>query len=38
MAARLEYGADVFGLMVASVDGGRAIDKEEQILFEEVAR
>ncbi|MHC4437222.1 MAG: PAS domain-containing protein [Planctomycetota bacterium] len=37
MAARLEYADEVFGLMVASVDGDRAIDKEEQSLFEEVA-
>jgi len=37
MAVRLEYGGDVFGLMVASVDGDRVIDKEEQSLFEEVA-
>ncbi len=37
MSARLEYGGEVFGLMIASVDGDRAIDKEEQSLFEEVA-
>ncbi len=37
MAARLEYAGEVFGLMVASVDGDRIIDKEEQSLFEEVA-
>ena len=37
MAARLEYAGEVFGLMFASVDGERSIDKEEQSLFEEVA-
>ena len=37
MAARLEYAGEVFGLMIASVDGDCAIDKEEQSLFEEVA-
>ncbi|MBN2312447.1 MAG: response regulator [Sedimentisphaerales bacterium] len=37
MAVRLEYGGEVFGLMVASIDGDRTIDKEEQSLFEEVA-
>lgn len=37
IATRLEYGGEVFGLMVASIDIDRAIDKEEQSLFEEVA-
>ncbi|TEU00535.1 MAG: response regulator [Anaerolineales bacterium] len=37
IATRLEYGEEVFGLMVASIDSDRAIDKEEQSLFEEVA-
>ena len=37
MAARMEYGGDVFGLMVASIDSDRAIDKEELSLFEDVA-
>jgi two-component system sensor histidine kinase/response regulator len=37
IATRLEYGGEVFGLMVASIDSDRAIDKEEQSLFEEVA-
>ncbi len=37
MAARLEYGGEVFGLMVSSIDGDRKIDNEEQSLFEEVA-
>jgi two-component system sensor histidine kinase/response regulator len=37
MSTRLEYGGEVFGLMIASIDGDRAIDKEEQSLFEEVA-
>ena len=36
MAARLEYGGKVFGVMVASIEGKRTIDKEEQSLFEEV--
>jgi len=37
IAARLEYGGEVLGLMVTSTDSDRAIDKEEQSLFEEVA-
>lgn len=37
MVVRLEYRGNVFGLMVASIDSDRNIDKEEQSLFEEVA-
>ena len=37
IVSRLEYGEEVFGLMVASIDSDHAIDKEEQSLFEEVA-
>ncbi|MCK4795327.1 MAG: GAF domain-containing protein, partial [Desulfobacteraceae bacterium] len=37
ITTRLEYGGEVLGLMVASIDNDRAIDKEEQSLFEEVA-
>ena len=37
MAARLEHGGDVYGLMVASIRTDVAIDQEEQTLFEEVA-
>jgi PAS domain S-box-containing protein len=37
IVSRLEYGEEVFGLMVTSIDSDHAIDKEEQSLFEEVA-
>lgn len=37
IAARLEYGEKIFGVIVACLDIHRAIDKEEQSLFEEVA-
>jgi PAS domain S-box-containing protein len=37
IAARLEYGGEAFGLIVASIDSDRAVDKEERSLFEEVA-
>ncbi|MHC4533794.1 MAG: response regulator [Planctomycetota bacterium] len=37
IVSRLEYGEEVFGLMVASIDSEHTIDNEEQSLFEEVA-
>ena len=37
MATRLEYGREVFGLMVATLSADRVIDEEEQSLFEEIA-
>jgi len=37
MAARLEYGENVFGVMGAFIGADRAIDREERTLFEEVA-
>jgi two-component system sensor histidine kinase/response regulator len=37
IAVRLEYGGETSGLMVASVEGDRRVDQEEQSLFEEVA-
>ncbi|MCP4610287.1 MAG: response regulator [Planctomycetes bacterium] len=37
IVSRLEYGEEVFGLMVISIDSGQSIDEEEQSLFEEVA-
>jgi PAS domain S-box-containing protein len=37
IATRMEYSGEVFGVMVASVDGDRATDNEELSLFEEVA-
>jgi two-component system sensor histidine kinase/response regulator len=37
IAARMEYGGEIFGLMIASVEGDCAIDRGEQSLFEEVA-
>jgi PAS domain S-box-containing protein len=37
IVARLQYGDEVLGLIVASVDIDHAIDEEEQSLFEEVA-
>jgi PAS domain S-box-containing protein len=37
MSVRLEYGGKVYGLMTVSVPPGIAVEKEEQVLFEEVA-
>lgn len=37
IAARLEHGGEVSGLIVASLEGDRSVDREEESLFEEVA-
>jgi PAS domain S-box-containing protein len=37
MSIRLEYGGKVYGLMTVSIPPGRAAEKEEQDLFEEIA-
>jgi len=37
MSVRLEYGGKVYGLMTVSIPPGRAAEKEEQNLFEEIA-
>jgi two-component system sensor histidine kinase/response regulator len=37
IVTRLGYGGEIFGIMAASIDSARTIDKEEQSLFEEVA-
>jgi PAS domain S-box-containing protein len=37
MSIRLEYGGKVYGLMTVSIPPGRAAEKEERDLFEEIA-
>jgi two-component system sensor histidine kinase/response regulator len=37
LAVRLDYAGEVWGLMVASIHGGLAVDEEERRLFAEVA-
>jgi PAS domain S-box-containing protein len=37
MSIRLEHGGKVYGLMAVSIPPGRAAEKEEQNLFEEIA-
>jgi len=37
ITAKLEYGGEALGLIMASIEGDRHVDREEQSLFEEVA-
>ena len=37
IAARLQYGGEAFGIIVASIERDRSVDREERSLFEEVA-